>query len=60
MAINKKLIEVICCPVCRGNLKEDENGKFLICNNCKIKYPVKDDIPVLIVDEGIGFDEDGD
>ncbi len=57
MSINRKLIEIICCPVCKSALKEDKSGKFLICDRCKIKYPIKDDIPILLVEEAIKFDE---
>ena len=51
MTINKDLLEILACPKCKGDIKlnEDENG--LICNSCKLLYPIKDDIPVMLVDE---------
>ncbi len=60
MSINKNLLEIICCPVCKGSLKEEENDQFLICEACKIKYPVKDGIPVLIAEEGIRIEQNKD
>ena len=51
MALPKKLIEKLACPKCRGALEYKEEPEQLICGNCKLSYPVKDSIPVLLVDE---------
>lgn len=53
MALNKELLDILACPKCKGDLiyKEAENG--LICNACKLMYPVRDDIPVMLIDEAI-------
>ncbi len=55
--ISEKLLKLICCPACKGELKQSDDGKYLICHRCKLKYPVIDDIPVLLVDEAIKYDE---
>ncbi len=57
MTITRELLEIIACPKCRGELKLSEDGNFLICENCKIKYPIEDDIPILLVDEAQPLDE---
>ncbi len=57
MAISKELLEIIACPKCRGELKLSEDGNFLICEQCKIKYPIEDDIPILLVDEAKPLDD---
>ncbi len=57
MTIAKDLLEIIACPKCRGELKLSEDENFLICENCKIKYPIEDDIPILLVDEAQPLDE---
>lgn len=51
MAISKDLLEILVCPVCKEpvSLKEDQSG--LKCPKCKRVYPVRDDIPVMLVDE---------
>ncbi|WP_084042349.1 Trm112 family protein [Hippea sp. KM1] len=49
--ISEELLRIIACPKCKGDLKLSEDGNFLICERCKIKYPIEDDIPILIVDE---------
>ena len=51
MAISKDLLEILVCPLCKApvELKQDENG--LKCVECKRVYPIRDDIPVMLVDE---------
>jgi len=51
MAIDKELLDIIACPKCKGDVKLTENKDGLICDACKLKYPVKDDIPVMLIDE---------
>jgi|HubBroStandDraft_3_1064219.scaffolds.fasta_scaffold265131_1 uncharacterized protein YbaR (Trm112 family) len=51
MAISKELLEILVCPVCKATveLKPDQSG--LKCVECHRVYPVRDDIPVMLVDE---------
>jgi uncharacterized protein YbaR (Trm112 family) len=51
MAISKELLEILVCPLCKAalELKQDENG--LKCVQCKRVYPIRDDIPVMLIDE---------
>jgi uncharacterized protein YbaR (Trm112 family) len=53
MGISSDLLEILRCPKCKSEvkLKEDESG--LVCQNseCKLVYPIRDDIPVMLVDE---------
>jgi uncharacterized protein YbaR (Trm112 family) len=53
MNIDQGLLDIIVCPDCHGDLKalEGENGQELVCTACGLAYPVRDDIPVLLVDE---------
>lgn len=51
MAIDKELLDILACPKCKGTVRLAEAGDGLICDSCKLKYPVKDDIPVMLVDE---------
>ncbi|AEA33182.1 Trm112 family protein [Hippea maritima] len=55
--IKKELLDIIACPKCKGDLKLDKDGKFLICERCKLKYPIEDDIPILIIDEAQPLDD---
>ncbi len=53
MSINKELLDILACPKCKGELilEEDESG--LVCKACQLKYPIEDDIPVMLIDEAI-------
>lgn len=47
--IDKELLEILACPACRGNV-EYKDGK-IVCLECQRKYPIRDGIPVLLVEE---------
>jgi uncharacterized protein YbaR (Trm112 family) len=47
--IDRQLLDIIVCPACHGQLAE--SGEELVCQGCGNAYPVRDDIPVLLVDE---------
>jgi uncharacterized protein len=49
MNLDPALLEIIVCPDCRGPLSAE--GEELVCGGCGLAYPVRDDIPVLLVDE---------
>ncbi len=51
MAIDQELLEILACPKCKGEVKLTEEGDGLVCEACKLKYPIKDDIPVMLIDE---------
>jgi uncharacterized protein YbaR (Trm112 family) len=51
VTIPKQLLEVLVCPKCRGELEYREKESALICGNCKLKYAVKDGIPIMLIDE---------
>ena len=53
MAVNPKLLEILVCPKCKGDLILTENSDGLICNACHLKYEIKDDIPIMLIDEAI-------
>lgn len=52
MKFDPWLLEILACPNCHGPLSSDETADELVCTGeCKYAYPVRDDIPVLLVDE---------
>jgi uncharacterized protein len=53
MAISKELLEILACPKCKGDVELNPRGDGLICHACKLMYPIKDDIPVMLIDEAI-------
>jgi uncharacterized protein YbaR (Trm112 family) len=51
MAISKDLLDILACPKCKGDIQLTENGDGLVCSACRLVYPIKDDIPVMLIDE---------
>jgi uncharacterized protein len=51
MNLDPALLEILVCPACRASLLADEAASELVCTGCGLAYPVRDDIPVLLVDE---------
>jgi len=51
MAFDKKLLEVLACPVCKGSLVYHANNAQLICKFDRLVYPIIDNIPVLLESE---------
>lgn len=51
MAISKELLEVLACPKCKGDLRLAETQDGLICDACKLRYAIKEDIPIMLIDE---------
>ncbi|HOK55562.1 MAG TPA: Trm112 family protein [Armatimonadota bacterium] len=49
--INKKLLDILCCPACDDRPKVELSDNRLICKKCGRAYPVRDGIPVMLVDE---------
>lgn len=51
MPIKKELLEILACPACHGGIKHDEDRDSLHCLKCQRAYEIKDDIPVMLVEE---------
>jgi hypothetical protein len=49
--IAKDLLEILVCPACKKPLEHRENPESLKCGQCHLVYPVRDDIPILLIDE---------
>lgn len=49
--IKKELLDILCCPKCKGELDYNPEASSLTCRECGRKYDVKDDIPIMLVDE---------
>jgi len=59
MAVSKELIEIMACPECKGDLeyRNDEKGEVFICHACGLVYLVKDDIPIMLIDEALPLEK---
>lgn len=49
--LKRELLEILVCPKCKGELQYDKNKEELVCARCKLAYPVRDDIPVMLIEE---------
>jgi hypothetical protein len=51
MAVSPELLEILVCPICKVSVRLTPDGQGLKCGQCRRVYPIKDDIPVMLVDE---------
>jgi len=51
MPVSKELADILVCPKCKGDLVIGEGGAGLSCMHCMLTYPVRDDIPIMVVEE---------
>lgn len=51
MTLSKQLLEVLACPKCKGEVRYEEEHQELVCDVCLLAFPVRDQIPVMLVDE---------
>ena len=49
--MDARLLEILVCPVCKGPLDHRQAVAELVCKGCRLAYPIKDDIPVMLEDE---------
>ena len=57
MPISEQLLEILVCPSCRAKVELKPDGSALKCVECKRVYPIRDDIPVMLIDEATIEDE---
>jgi uncharacterized protein YbaR (Trm112 family) len=51
MAISQELLDILACPKCKGDIYLNDSKDGLICDNCKLLYEIRDDIPIMLIDE---------
>ena len=49
--LDKKLLEVLACPICKGELTYEEEKEILICGNCQVYYEIREGIPIMLPEE---------
>lgn len=49
--IDKELLDILVCPQCKGSLEYRDQEQELLCPKCRLAYPIRDDIPVMLIDE---------
>lgn len=56
MAISKELLDILACPKCKGDIHLNESQDGLICEHCKLLYEIRDDIPIMLIEEAKSLD----
>jgi uncharacterized protein len=51
MALDERLLEILICPACHGEVEHKERRHLIVCRSCGLRYPVRDGIPIMLVDE---------
>lgn len=49
--MDKTLLEILACPVCKSSVIYQKAAQELVCKACRIAYPIRDEIPVMLIDE---------
>jgi uncharacterized protein len=53
--ISSELLEVLACPKCKQKIELSEDGAFLVCQADRLRYPIVDGIPVMLIEEAESF-----
>jgi uncharacterized protein len=51
MAVSKELLDILVCPLCKTPVKTTADGQGLKCSTCRRVYPIREDIPIMLIDE---------
>jgi uncharacterized protein len=57
MPIDKELLAILACPRCKGDIRLAKDGNGLICEACRLLYEIRDNIPVMLIDEAVRLDD---
>jgi len=49
--LDNKLLEILVCPKCKGELEYDKENEKLSCGQCRLIFRIEDDIPIMLIDE---------
>jgi uncharacterized protein YbaR (Trm112 family) len=55
--ISKELLEILACPKCQGPVELTGKKDGLVCKSCRLLYEIRDDIPVMLIDEAKKLEE---
>jgi len=56
MGVSKELLEILACPKCKGELRLNQTEDSLICERCRLLYEIRDEIPIMLIDEAKHLD----
>ena len=53
MVPDERLLEILVCPQCKGELEHRTVEAELVCHTCRLRYPIRDGIPIMLIDEAL-------
>ena len=56
--IRQEILDILACPKCKGPVRLNADQDGIICETCKLIYPIRDDIPIMLVDEARPIEPD--
>jgi uncharacterized protein YbaR (Trm112 family) len=56
MAIDPSLLEILACPKCKGSIELNAPEDGLVCAQCRLVYPIREDIPIMLIEEAAPMD----
>lgn len=56
--ISKELLDILACPKCKGDIKLTDTNDGLVCESCRLLYEIRDDIPIMLIDQAKKLDTD--
>ena len=51
MALSQELLDILACPKCKGEVKLNSSQDGLVCEACRLVYPIREDIPIMLIDQ---------
>lgn len=58
MSVQPELLEILVCPKCKGEIHLNKSKDGLVCEHCRLQYEIRDDIPIMLIDEAQSIDSD--
>jgi uncharacterized protein len=55
VTLRQELLDILVCPKCKGDLEYRPAEAVLVCPACRLRYPVRDDIPIMLIDEASSY-----
>jgi uncharacterized protein YbaR (Trm112 family) len=55
VTVPQELLAILVCPKCKGELDYRPAEAVLVCHACRLRYPIRDDIPIMLIDEATAF-----
>jgi len=55
--IDEELLNILACPKCKQAVHYNDSNDGLVCDHCRLQYPIRDDIPVMLIDEATTIEE---